>query len=56
MTTTEKMNDMVVQFVALWKEYDRTGDVDLRRQVEEDIRRVAPRAVAEKILKDLRGK
>ncbi len=51
-----KTNDILNQFITQWKEYDRTGAADLRRQVEEDIRCVAPRAVAEKILKDLRGK
>lgn len=47
-------SEKVQPYVALAREYHRTGDVVLRRQAEENIREVAPTlAYAEKVIAEM---
>lgn len=51
--TDEKMREIVSNYVALAREAHRTGDVVIRRQCEENIRVVAPRDYAEKVIAEM---
>ncbi len=51
--TKQKMQDIIRQFIAVAREAHRTGDVVRRRQAEENIREVAPRAYAEKVIREM---
>lgn len=48
-----KMHDLIDQFSRIAREAHRRGDINGRNQAEENIREVAPVALAAKIIADL---
>ena len=53
---TTKRFELICRFAAQVREYHRRGDRDLRSQAEENLRAVASRARADKILAGIYGK